>query len=142
MSDDSKNTDDLGVPQATENIFHGVHKRAYFHRLAQYGIVPQTEKEAAELLDMGAQIAEASANPALKQAAEQESRFTKASDALNEALVEQGIIAPSQKQAAVMNGGPSLEAQAAAWELAQDPSIFKSAEVLQANREAQAATAG
>ena len=135
---DSENT--LGVEEAFGNVYHGIHKRAFFHRLAQHGVVPQSEKEAEELLDMGAKVVMASANPALQQAADQESRFTKASTALNDALAEQGLIAPEEKQAA-QQGDLSLEAQAAAWELAQDPEIFKSAEVLQAEREQEPAAA-
>lgn len=138
MSDDSNSTD-LGIEEAFGNVYCGVHDRAFFHRLAQYGIVPQTEKEADDLRAISAKVVAASANPALQQAANQESRFAKASAALDEALADQGIMSAQQKQAA--ESGLSNEAQAAAWELAQDPLIFKSAEVLQAAREAEPAKA-
>lgn len=147
MSDDSKNIDSddgkntsLGVQEAFGNVFHGVHKRAFFHRLAQHGHVPQSDQEAQELLDMGAKVATASTNPVLQQAAAKESRFTKANAALNDALAERGLLLPAQKQADGQSD-LSLEAQAAAWELAQDSLLFKSAEVLQAERESEPAAA-
>lgn len=119
----------LGVDESFANIFHGVHKRAFFHRLYQYGIEPQTEQEAEDLMGIGAKIAAAEANPALRNAAAQESRFAKASAALDDALAGAG--SGYQPQA----GNVSPEAQAAAWELAQDPVIFKSAQVLCEARE-------
>lgn len=138
MSEDSNET--LGVEEAYGHVYHNVHKRAFFHRLSQHDIVPQTEKEAEELLDMGSKVVMASANPVLQQAAAGESRFTKASQALNGALASQGLISPEEKQA-MPDNDLSTEAQAAAWELAQDPAVFKSAEVLQASRESELVTA-
>jgi hypothetical protein len=138
MSDSNQT---LSTEEAFENVYHGVHKRAFFHRLAQHGIVPQSEKEAEELLDIGSKVELAAATKASQPAVAHESRFTKANSDLGTAMTAQGILAP-EKQAAEPNG-PSPEAQAAAWDLAQDPVLFKSAEILQAaNGETEPVAAG
>lgn len=46
--------------QTAHAIVVGIHKQAFFGRLAQYGIQPENEKEAAALLDLGVGLMEQS----------------------------------------------------------------------------------
>jgi hypothetical protein len=139
MSDSDQKT--MGADEAYQRVFHGVHKRAFLHRLGQHGIVPQTEKEASDLLEIGAKVVLASGNQSLQQAAAEDSRFTKANEALDTALSELGV--PDQNATQKQANGLSQEAEAAAWDLAKEPELYASVEVLkQAQEEQVVAAAG
>lgn len=72
-------TTQLRLPNADQAhaTIVGIHKRAFFGRLAQYGITPQNEKEAAALLDLGVGLMEYQESPdgSLEKAAAADQNF-------------------------------------------------------------------
>lgn len=96
---------------AYNHLFKDVHSQVFFGALANtYGIAPSTEKEAADLFEIAAQLREL---PTPTQERSQDSRFQKAAGALNSLTRNSAAVeADSIKQAASM--------------LSQDPSIYAS----------------
>ena len=61
----------LPSSEQAHDVVTDIHKRAFFGRLEQHGIVPATEKEAYALLDLGVQLLESqTADGAVKSASD------------------------------------------------------------------------
>jgi len=107
----------LPDPQdAYNHLFDGVHSEVFFGKLASYGIHPSSEKEAADLLQLAAQLSHAVDS----EKTASESRFSGAVQALNSAF--NNTPAGLQKQAKAKDQA----IEKAAEQLAQDPAIFAS----------------
>jgi hypothetical protein len=104
-------------------LFDNVHAQVFFGKLASYGIQPGTEKEAADLLEIAAQLRGVD-NP-VKQASEQ-SRFGNAVQALGSVVSSTPY---GQKQAAIAQDNAIKQAAAT---LAQDPNLYNSVLALKA----------
>lgn len=107
------------VQSATDTVFHGVHRRAFLHKLAQCGHRPETEAEADALVELGFKLASADpdsvvpADPFDGQVAPAMGKYAAASADLDAVL---GL----SKQ----GGDENMEA---AFQLAQDPEIYAAA---------------
>ncbi len=106
---------------AYETIIETVDKRAFFHKMAQLGIVPETAEEAASLYNLSFKVAELAeqrdADPFVApQTKTGSDRFAEAHTALDKMA---GAASP-----------PSNEASEAALAFAQDPGIYASTLVL------------
>ena len=137
-------------PQAAHDIVLGIHKRAFLGRLEQFGIVPENEKEAAALLDLGWSLFqhELTGEGAEKQASAVDygdGPFAHAKRALDE-LTASAEVAPGfpAKQASAEPVAPLPEvpselveaAYNAAYDLAHDPAVYTAAIVKRAANEA------
>lgn len=114
----------------------GWHKQGFFGRMAEYGIVPTTEKEARALLDLGVELAEAVvAEPGTKAASAEQGYdygngpFAMAKAAHDNLRNDQQVVAPgfaktadSQFVSSTVGGLPDLhpELEDAAWGAAHD----------------------
>jgi hypothetical protein len=106
--------DQQQVVAASSNILRGVYAPAYLHKLAEYGYVAHTEKEAEELLELGFKLAEVKAT----QPGNNQSKYASAISLLDQHTGAKVQVADHQlKQAAA--------------QLAQDPALYASALVLQ-----------
>jgi hypothetical protein len=103
---------------AYETLFDNVHAQAFFGQLAAHGIVPATQKEAADLLDMGGKLRAYAQDPAVKQAAAANSPISAAAAELDAMLGD----SPVGKQAAAQERVVAVKRAAAA--LAQHPDIY------------------
>jgi hypothetical protein len=145
--------------QQAHEIIVGLHKRAFFGRLAQYGIQPPNAQEAEALLDLGVGLAHHAAAPDQKQAAAAPGAeygngfFANCLYAFDNYVGQQGA-APgfegigkqanrlTQQKAAE---GPEAELSPqmvdacyqTAYQLAQDPAIYSAAVVKRASNEAE-----
>lgn len=108
-------------------LFDNVHAEVFFGKLASYGIQPGTEKEAADLLQIAAQLRNVD-NP-VKQASAQ-SRFGDAAQALGSVV---SATPYGQKQAAIAQDHAIKQAAA---QLAQDPSLYNAVLALKAHEAA------
>lgn len=64
-------TSQLPTPEVAHTMIVGVHKQAYLGRLRQHGEVPETEKEATALVDLGIDLFQnSSEEPSTKSASE------------------------------------------------------------------------
>ena len=120
----------LPEPQAAyDTIIENVHKRAFFHKMAQLGHVAETVEEANSLISLGFKVAEMTAGqadpfqPQPEKQAGSANRFAMA----DEALDKMAGVAPQ----------PTNEASQAALSFAQDPEVYRATLVLKA-AEAQA----
>ena len=102
---------------AYNHLFDGVHTQVCFGKLASYGIRPETEKEAQDLLQLAGQLRHVEGSE--KQAAEQ-SRFQGATSALGSIIGE--TPAGRQQQAAASEQAVKQAAE----ELMQDADIYNS----------------
>lgn len=152
----------LQLPPATQahETIVGLHKRAFFGRLAQYGIQPPNAQEADALLDLGVGLTHHAAAPEQKQAAANPGAeygggfFANCLYAFDNFIGKQGAAPGFEgvgKQAHTLSGqqkqaqGPEAELPPAlvdscyqtAWQLAQDPAIYGAAVVKRAENEAQ-----
>ena len=111
---------------AYNNLFEGVHANVFFGKLANHGIEPQNEKEAADLLELAGRLR--GVDNEEKEAGD--SRFANPVGALSDVLGEtpQGKQAPAQEEAQAYK-------QAAA-ALAQEPVFYNSVLALKANEAA------
>jgi hypothetical protein len=119
------------VETALGVIMDGVHKRAFLGRLRELGHVPQTEKEADALVQLGFNLAAAEADPLLNKRAEQAAQPGPYATALQDLNKVLGV--PKQASA---EGDLDDVSVAGAYELARDPTIFTSALVLKQAQEA------
>lgn len=139
------NTMDLNQ---AHNVVLDLHKRAFFGRLKQHGIEPETAKEAAALLDLGFDIF--TQQPQEKTAEHQvdygDGLFAQAKKAYDN-VTQSEEIAPGfpavKKASASLNMAPpqlppALVDQAfnAAYELAHDPTVYQAAVIKRASNEA------
>lgn len=114
----SKAVADLPNPvDAYNHLFDSVHAQVFFGKLANYGVQPTTEKEAADLLTLAGQLRHVDGSE--KRAADQ-SRFVGAVSALNS--VVGNTPAGRQQQAAFADQAIKQAAE----ELMQDASVYNS----------------
>ena len=111
---------------AYNNLFEGVHANVFFGKLANHGIEPQNEKEAADLLELAGRLR--GVDNEEKEAGD--SRFANPVGALNEVLGE----TPQGKQAQAQEEAQAYKQAAAA--LAQEPVFYNSVLALKANEAA------
>ena len=126
MSDNEQALPEVG--EAYNNLFEGVHANVFFGKLANHGIQPQNEKEAADLLELAGKLRGVDNNNDEKEAGD--SRFANPVGALTEVLGEtpQGQHAKAQEEEAVF--------KAAAEQLAEEPVFYNSVLALKANEAA------
>lgn len=124
MSDNEQALPEVG--EAYNNLFEGVHANVFFGKLANHGIQPQNEKEAADLLELAGKLRGVDDNQ--KEAGD--SRFANPVGALDEVLSEtpQGQQAQAQEEEATY--------KSAAAQLAQEPVFYNSVLALKANEAA------
>lgn len=126
MSTQSENT---GAPQlpdaqtAYATIINTVAADAFFEKLAEYGIRPQNEAEARELMTIGLHLQQASTNE--KQASA--NPYAIAREALDQELVARNLLTSQETNVAETN-----RVKAAAWQYAQNPEIFSAVVALAA----------
>jgi len=125
MSDNEQALPDVG--EAYNNLFEGVHANVFFGKLANNGIQPQNEKEAADLLELAGKLR--GVDETEKEAGD-DSRFANPVGALNEVLGDtpQGQTAQAQEE--------DLAYKSAAAQLAQEPVFYNSVLALKANEAA------
>ena len=111
---------------AYNNLFEGVHANVFFGKLANHGIEPQNEKEAADLLELAGRLR--GVDNEEKEAGD--SRFANPVGALSEVLGE----TPQGKQAQAQEEAQAYKQAAAA--LAQEPVFYNSVLALKANEAA------
>ena len=119
--------------QAYAHLFDNVHARVFFGKLASFGIQPQSEKQASELLELAGKLKAAEQDPTVKAAAERNSPFAQASSDLDRQLGRMGV----GKAAAAEQADIALN-QAAA-QLAQDPATYNAVLSLKAAEATQIA---
>ena len=124
MSDNEQALPELET--AYNNLFEGVHANVFFGKLANHGIDPQNEKEAADLLELAGRLR--GVDNEEKEAGD--SRFANPVGALNEVLGE----TPQGKQAQAQEEAQAYKQAAAA--LAQEPVFYNSVLALKANEAA------
>ena len=124
MADNDQALPEVG--EAYNNLFEGVHANVFFGKLANHGIEPQNEKEAADLLELAGRLR--GVDNEEKEAGD--SRFANPVGALSDVLGEtpQGRLAQAQEEAQAYK-------QAAA-ALAQEPVFYNSVLALKANEAA------
>ena len=151
----------LQLPDAAQahEVIVGLHKRAFFGRLAQYGIEPPNAKEADALLDLGVGLTQHAAAPDQKQAAADPGAeygngfFANCLHAFDNYVGQQGAAPGFEglgKQANRLTSqqasqGPGADLPPAlvdscyqtAYQLAQDPAIYGAAVVKRAQNEAE-----
>lgn len=114
----SKEVANLPNPvDAYNHLFDNVHAQVFFGKLANYGVQPTTEKEAADLLTLAGQLRHVDSSE--KRAADQ-SRFGGAVSALNS--VVGNTPAGRQQQAAFADQAIKQAAE----ELMSDASVYNS----------------
>ena len=111
---------------AYNNLFEGVHANVFFGKLANHGIDPQNEKEAADLLELAGRLR--GVDNEEKEAGD--SRFANPVGALNSVLSE----TPQGRQAQAQEEAQAYKQAAAA--LAQEPVFYNSVLALKANEAA------
>lgn len=116
---------------AYNQLFEGVHANVFFGKLANHGFQPQSEKEAADLLQLAGRLRHVEDNE--KAASASQSRFGGAVGALDQAM---GVSAQSAELA------ESQAIKAAAAQLAEDPAIYNSVLSLKAAEAAVLAQQG
>ena len=120
----------LPDPQtAFNNLMSGVHGRVFFGKLASYGIVPQSEKQAAAMLELGGKLRVASQHEQVKQAEDANDPILMANAALDRVMSQHGL--DGQFKQAAANDEAHAIRQAAA-NLAGDPTIYNSVLALKA----------
>ena len=120
----------LPDPQtAYANVFDGVHTQVFFGKLASYGIQPQSEKEAQDLLLLAGRLRHANQ---LTKSAGDNSRFGGALSALDEVM---GVSQDSFMKAA-LDQEEELAIKEAAAQAAADPMIYNSVLALKAHEAA------
>lgn len=124
MSDNEQALPELET--AYNNLFEGVHANVFFGKLANHGIDPQNEKEAADLLELAGRLR--GVDNEEKEAGD--SRFANPVGALSEVLGE----TPQGKQAQAQEEAQAYKQAAAA--LAQEPVFYNSVLALKANEAA------
>lgn len=103
---------------AYDNLFFGVRSNAFFSKLAEFGVQPRNEKEAASLMEMAGIIRAAKEEQMAKVASDSDDPFAAVNQILRGHLDQQGF--SMHKQA----GSGRAEAQAS--QIMQDPTIYNS----------------
>ena len=130
MSDQTPQASPLPNPeQAYNHLFDTVHGQVFFGKLAEAGYVPQTQKEAEDMLQLAGKLRLAEQDPAVKQAAAASSPLSQAAGALDGVLTENGMDG-QLKQAAATEKEAAL--QQAVAHLLKDPDVYNSVLALKA----------
>ena len=126
MADNEQALPEVG--EAYNNLFEGVHANVFFGKLANHGIQPQNEKEAADLLELAGKLRDVKNETDEKEAGD--SRFANPVGALTDVLGEtpQGQYAQAQEE--------DMSYKSAAAQLAQDPVFYNSVLALKAKEAA------
>ncbi len=120
----------LPDPQtAYQNVFDGVAQRVFFHKLAQLGYAPQSQKQAADLLSLAGKLRLVEEEAAVKQAQDAYDPFAAANASLDQVLAQAGY--GSVKAAAEQDELMSMKQAAAV--VMQDPLIYNSVLALKAH---------
>lgn len=114
--------------EALQTVIAEAHGRAFLGRLAELGHVPQNEKEAQALVDLGFKLAAIAADPRVKAAAETQASAGPYETAMR--LLDQYVDGQT-KQAATPETLDDT-CWAIANELAQDPRVFTAATLVKA----------
>ena len=115
MSDKQAEASAVDPQQAYDVLFGNVHMPVFFEKLAQdYGVVPQNEQEAQQLLEMGAKLRVAHSEELVKSGSHENSFLGAANSHLDETLGAAGVDDAAAQEGAIM------EVSAA---LAQDPTL-------------------
>lgn len=116
------------VNTAYQNVFDGLHNRIFFGRLASRGHTCHNDKQAAVLLELAGKLEGAELEAQQKVGADSSDPYVAANAALDNVLAASGFTSGTKQAAAEAEN--SLEAAAA--ELAQDPTIYDSVLALKA----------
>lgn len=103
---------------AFNNLFHGVRLKAFFHKLASHGLVPQNEQQAQNFLKLAEDIRFYKQHPQVKQASDAADPVAAAVHDLQAHMQQRGLI---QKSA-----GDEIFINRVADEFAADPTVFNS----------------
>jgi len=136
-------------PQTAHDVVVDLHKRAFLGRLRQHGFEPQTEKEAAALLDLGMDLFLQHSDDQGEKSASADNYgngpFAQAKQAYDEVMGGEEIAPgfPVKRASASLAAElPQLSsalvdgAYNAAYDLAQDPTVYNAAVVKRAMNEA------
>lgn len=88
--------------EAYNLLYNEIHAPIFFEKLAERGIVPQTEQEVDALLNMGASLMQSQAVARQKQAQAQGSFILKAAESLDAALADRGLASQAPAVEAVI----------------------------------------
>tara|TARA_R110002020_G_scaffold16515_8_gene58279 strand:- start:5882 stop:6301 length:420 start_codon:yes stop_codon:yes gene_type:complete len=113
---------------AYNNLFEGVHANVFFGKLANHGFQPQSEKEAADLLQLAGRLRHVDETE--KVASADQSRFEGPVDALDGILTGAGI---GNVKAAQAHDEEAQAIKAAAAQLAEEPLFYNSVLSLKAH---------
>jgi|TARA_R110000824_G_scaffold29652_7_gene98491 hypothetical protein len=122
---------------AYNNLFEGVHANVFFGKLANHGFQPQSEKEAADLLQLAGRLRHVDETE--KAASADQSRFEGASQALDGILSGAGL---GNVKAAQAHNEEDQAIKAAAAQLAEEPLFYNSVLSLKAHEAAVLAQQG
>lgn len=86
------------VNQARAILVSKVTTPVFFHKLAQYGIVPATEAQAQQLAQMGMKLLHAHQQEQAKTAASKGDFLDRAAARLDQQLQQSGLLAPGASQ--------------------------------------------
>ncbi len=103
---------------AFQNLTYGVRMKAFFHKLASHGLVPQNETQAQNFLKLAEDIRYYKQHPQVKQASAAADPVAAAVQDLEAHMQRQGLL---QK-----NAGDELFINRIADEFAADPTMFNS----------------
>lgn len=125
----------IDIPNVDESLgtLDGLYAQAFFSKLAEYGIEPQSEEAAMAMLKTAAYLDMVESHPAVKQASVDP--FVDAASRLEHVLADSGLL----------GGQPSAQQQLvgvkqAAYALAQDPDLYRSVLSVKAAEAAQGAS--
>jgi hypothetical protein len=128
----NKNQATLPEPaEAYNNLFEGVHANVFFGKLANQGFQPQSEKEAADLLQLAGRLRHV--DDTEKAASASHSRFEGPTDALDSVMEGAGLGSIKAAQAYTEE---DQAVKAAAAQLAQEPIYYNSVLSLKAHEAA------
>jgi hypothetical protein len=148
-------TTQLQLPesQVAHEMIVGIHKQAFFGRLAQYGLEPSNQKEAAALLDLGVGLMQQSAQDGQEKAAAAEpgvdygdgpfARMLSAFDSVQGPSGAPGFEGLGKQASSLSQSVPEPQlpqalvdsAYQTAYELAHDPGVYGAAIVKRAENE-------
>jgi hypothetical protein len=122
------------VQTATNHLLDQVDGRVFWETLAARGIRPQTQKQAADLWEMGLKLQAAAEHPRLKAAAEAADPIAEASGALDRLLGPLGMQSKAAEEA-------DLALYRFSAGLAGDPTTYNAVLAMEAHRAAALAQA-
>jgi len=126
---EAPNSEEL-IKVAFHNVMEGVHKRVFFSKLASRGYQPENEEQVQRMMNTAATLM--LATKTAETAPAQADPFAVAEQALHNVL-QDSPVSGAIKSANETNRTDA--AMAAAWELAQNPTIYNSALLLKTAQE-------